>query len=217
MGASGAPLPGAGRIMLAVAGGGTQPSTASPGGTPLQQPTTEEDPVSKPDDDTRRPAEAADNDRRETESERSDRNWNDLLQELRVLQAGTQILTAFLLAIAFQPRFTELNTFQLGLYLTLVSVSILTTVLSLLPVSAHRILFRHLVKTATVRIGDRMLKAVLVGVSLTMIGTAMLVFDFVIGHEAGIIAAVVITVITVVLGLLLPLLVRRVMSRQEQD
>lgn len=155
--------------------------------------------------------------RRETESERSDRNWVDLLQELRVLQAGTQILTAFLLAIAFQPRFTELDSFQLGLYLTLVSVSILTTVLSLLPVSAHRILFRHLVKEATVRIGDRMLKAVLIGVSLTMIGTAMLIFDFVLGHTAGLIAAGVITVITVALGLVLPLIVRQLMSRRVED
>lgn len=153
--------------------------------------------------------------RRETESERSDRNWADLLQELRVLQAGTQILTAFLLAIAFQPRFTELDPFQLGLYLTLVSVSILTTVVSLLPVSAHRILFQHLVKEATVRIGDRMLKAVLVGVSLTMIGTAMLIFDFVLGHTAGLIAAGAITVITLALGLILPLIVRQVMSRRD--
>lgn len=155
--------------------------------------------------------------RRETESERSDRNWADLLQELRVLQAGTQILTAFLLAIAFQPRFTELDSFQLGLYLTLVSVSILTTVLSLLPVSAHRILFRHLVKETTVRIGDRMLRAVLVGVSLTMIGTAMLIFDFVLGHTAGLIAATVVTVITLSLGLILPLIVRQVMSRRDAD
>lgn len=155
--------------------------------------------------------------RRETESERSDRNWADLLQELRVLQAGTQILTAFLLAIAFQPRFTELDPFQLGLYLTLVSVSILTTVLSLLPVSAHRILFRHLVKETTVRIGDRMLKAVLVGVSLTMIGTAMLIFDFVLGHTAGLVAAGVISVITLALGLVLPLIVRQMMSRRDQQ
>lgn len=155
--------------------------------------------------------------RRETESERSDRNWADLLQELRVLQAGTQILTAFLLTIAFQQRFTELDDFQLGLYLALVSVSILTTVLSLLPVSLHRILFQHLVKETTVLIGDRMLRVVLVGVSLTMIGTAMLIFDFVLGHEAGLIAAVVVTVITVALGLVLPLIVRSVISRQDPD
>jgi hypothetical protein len=155
--------------------------------------------------------------RNETESERWDRNWADVLQELRVLQAGTQILTAFLLAIAFQPRFTDLDDFQLVLYLALVSVSIITTVLSLLPVSAHRIMFRHLAKEATVRIGDRMLRAVLVGVSLSMIGTAMLIFDFVLGREAGILAAGTITVIVIALGVLLPLVVRNAVSRLESD
>lgn len=153
--------------------------------------------------------------RDETELERSDRNWADVLQELRVLQAGAQILTAFLLAIAFQPRFTELDDFQLVLYLTLVSVSITTTVLSLLPVSAHRILFRHLVKSATVKIGHWMIRAVLIGVSLSMIGTAMLIFDFVVGREAGILAAAAVAAIVVLLGLVAPLLVRTTMSRRE--
>ena len=31
--------------------------------------------------------------RRETEIERLDRNWNNLLQELRVVQTGVQLLT----------------------------------------------------------------------------------------------------------------------------
>lgn len=155
--------------------------------------------------------------RRETESERLDRNWADVLQELRVVQAGTQILTAFLLAIAFQPRFTELDEFQLILYLTLVSVSIVTTVLSLLPVSTHRIMFGHLAKKATVKIGDRMLRAVLVGVSLSMIGTAMLIFDFVISREAGLIAAGAVTVIVVAFGFLIPLAVRKTVSRLDAE
>ena len=43
--------------------------------------------------------------RDESLNEKMDRNWNDILQELRVTQTGTQILTGFLLAIAFQPRF----------------------------------------------------------------------------------------------------------------
>lgn len=156
-------------------------------------------------------------DRRETESERLDRNWGDVLQELRVLQAGTQILTAFLLAIAFQPRFTDLDEFQLVLYLALVSVSITTTVLSLLPVSAHRIMFRHLVKEATVQIGDRMLRAVVVGVSLSMVGTAMLVFDFVVGRQAGIIAASAVAIIVVALGFLVPLVVRNAVAKRESE
>ena len=166
----------------------------------------------------RQPGTAPDrDDRNETEGERLDRNWSDVLQELRVVQAGTQILTAFLLAIAFQPRFTDLDSFQLVLYLALVSVSIVTTVLSLLPVSAHRIMFQHLLKEATVHIGDRMLRAVLVGVSLSMIGTAMLIFDFVISREAGIVAAVAVTLIVLAFGFVVPVRMRRAMSRFDTD
>ena len=38
----------------------------------------------------------------EDAGERLDRQWNELLQELRLAQTGTQILFAFLLTIAFQ-------------------------------------------------------------------------------------------------------------------
>ena len=49
----------------------------------------------------------ADDGRDESPNERLDRNWNEMLQELRVTQTGTQILTGFLLAIAFQPISTS--------------------------------------------------------------------------------------------------------------
>ncbi|MGH8838771.1 MAG: DUF6328 family protein, partial [Jiangellaceae bacterium] len=39
--------------------------------------------------------------RDESEAEGLDRHWQELLQELRVAQAGAQILFAFLLTIAF--------------------------------------------------------------------------------------------------------------------
>lgn len=159
---------------------------------------------------------AGGNGRDETDEERSDRNWIDLLQELRVLQAGTQILTAFLLAIAFQPRFTELDEFQRILYLALVSASILTTVLCLLPVSLHRVLFRQRLKSFTVSIGHAMVRAVIFGVSVATIGTAMLIFDFVVGRTAGLIAAGILAVILIVFGLILPLIVRHV-STPAQD
>ncbi|MCP2030874.1 hypothetical protein L1277_000938 [Okibacterium sp. HSC-33S16] len=159
----------------------------------------------------------ADNDRQETESERSDRNWIDLLQELRVLQAGTQILTAFLLAIAFQPRFTDLDEFQRTLYLALVSVSILTTILSLLPVSLHRLLFRRRLKSSTVAIGDAMVRAVVLGVSLGTVGTAMLIFDFVVGRVAGLLAAGILALVLLAFGVFLPLIVRRRSSPDPQS
>lgn len=68
-----------------------------------------------------------DDGRDESQNERSDRNWNEMLQETRITQTGTQILSGFLLTIAFQPRFATLSTFQHGVYLALVIVATLTT------------------------------------------------------------------------------------------
>jgi Family of unknown function (DUF6328) len=47
--------------------------------------------------------------RQETETERLDRNWASLLQELRVVQTGVQLLTGFLLTLPFQQRFDILD------------------------------------------------------------------------------------------------------------
>jgi hypothetical protein len=46
--------------------------------------------------------------RGETPLQRLDRAYAELLQEIRVAQTGVQILLAFLLTIAFTPRFPQL-------------------------------------------------------------------------------------------------------------
>ena len=55
-------------------------------------------------------------DRGESEHQRIDRNYDELLQELRVAQAGVQILFAFLLSIAFQRRFGSISSTQRVIY-----------------------------------------------------------------------------------------------------
>ena len=62
--------------------------------------------------------------RSETETERLDRNWLSLLQELRVVQTGVQLLTGFLLTLPFQPRFDGLNATMRAVYLTTVGCSV---------------------------------------------------------------------------------------------
>ncbi|MFC6355159.1 DUF6328 family protein [Luethyella okanaganae] len=151
--------------------------------------------------------------RAESASSRADRNWNDILQEVRVTQAGTQILTGFLLAIAFQPRFALLDAYQHVLYLCLVVVAVSTTALSLLPVSLHRLLFHRQVKSATVRFGDLVLRFVLVGVALTLSGTIMLIFDVAVSRLAGLVAGATAAALAVVLGVVVPLLVRAASHR----
>ena len=143
--------------------------------------------------------------RRETPSERSDRNWVDILQELRVTQTGTQILTGFLLTLAFQPRFADLNNFQLVTYLVLVCLAAATTVLGLAPVSLHRALFGRREKVRVVMIGDRILRGTLVAVALLVIGVVFFIFDVVVGNVAAIVAAAITLAFVVACWLLVPL------------
>ena len=146
--------------------------------------------------------------RDETENERLDRNWNEMLQELRVIQTGTQILTGFLLAAVFQSRFEELDDYQRIVYLCLVVTSILTTVSGLTPVSLHRALFRQRKKAQVVRVTDRILQFTMLGVALTLAGTGMLIFDFVLGRAGGIVVGVAILLVVVGLWIVVPRVVR---------
>lgn len=143
--------------------------------------------------------------RDETESQRMDRNWNELLQELRVTQTGTQILTGFLLTLAFQPKFQDLDPFQVGVYLTLVALAALSTALGLGPVSLHRTLFRKRAKRQMVTLADRLIQAILLCVGLLITGVVLLLFDVVAGRTAGIAAATVTAVLLLAIWLVLPL------------
>ena len=99
------------------------------------------------------------------------------------------MLTAFLLAIAFQPRFEGLASYQQRIYVVLVVVSVLTTALGLAPVSLHRSLFRRRAKRVVVGVGHLVLRLVLLGVGLVLTGTVLLVVDVVLGLTAGLAAA----------------------------
>jgi len=132
----------------------------------------------------------------ETERERVNRNWNELLQELRVTQTGTQVFTGFLLTIPFQQRFADLTPVQLGIYLVLLAFSVLATILAIAPVSLHRALFRRGAKPAIIRSANLLLIAALAAVGLTLTGTAVLVFDVVVSLDAAIAAGVVTFILT---------------------
>ena len=147
--------------------------------------------------------------RDETEGERLDRNWNELLQELRVTQTGTQVFTGFLLTIPFQQRFSDLTPVQLLIYLVLVGFSVLATVLAIAPVSLHRALFRQGAKTRIVHTANLLLILALGAVALTLTGTTLLIFDVVVGHPAGIVAGTVTLAVTALVWMALPAMTRR--------
>jgi hypothetical protein len=144
--------------------------------------------------------------RDESLNERMDRNWNEILQELRVTQTGTQIFTGFLLTIAFQARFGELTTFQVRVYLTLVITAVLTTALGLAPVNLHRGLFRRGAKMTIVQTAHIIMRVTLAGVAVMLIGTVLLIFDLVVDRTAALVAAGATLLVVIILAVLPPIL-----------
>lgn len=121
------------------------------------------------------------NGRNESTEERLDRNWADLMQELRVMQTGAQILTAFLITLPFQARFNELDDLQRDFYLFLLICSVLLSALILAPVAVHRHLFGQHVKVTTVRQGHRIVKLALLGVGLLISACVVFIVQFLLG------------------------------------
>jgi hypothetical protein len=154
--------------------------------------------------------------RDESLNEKMDRNWNDILQELRVTQTGTQILTGFLLAIAFQPKFDTLSDFQRDIYLFLVLAAVTTTALGLAPVNLHRALFRKHIKFITVQTAHLLLRMALVGVAVVSAGTVLLIFDVVVGRTAGYLASAAVVLLIIAIAVLPPILRNRTNSVPDQ-
>ena len=116
------------------------------------------------------------------------RNWNELLQELRVTETGVQILTGFLLTVPFSQRFEDLTPFQHDLYLTVLAGSVLTTALVVAPVAFHRVLFRRRARRWLVEAANVCARLGLTMMAITISGVLFLVFDVVAGDAAGLIA-----------------------------
>lgn len=155
--------------------------------------------------------------RDETPNQRADRNWEELLQELRVMQTGTQILTGFLLAVAFQPRFTDMDDLQRDLYIVLVGLAAVATILALAPVGLHRALFGQRRKPELVRVAARIVKVDLVVIGALTVGVTTLIVDFTVGRTAGVIALVAALLFVAAVWLALPRMLRRAFNARREE
>ena len=147
--------------------------------------------------------------RQETPNQRYDRNWNELLQEFRVFQTGTQILAAFLLTLPFQQRFTQLETFDVVVYLILIMIAAAVTLLALAPVAIHRMLFRKRAKKELVNVASRILLTCLAGASILFPGIVLFIFDFLLHPPAGAIAGGVVFVLVILIWIVIPVTIQR--------
>jgi hypothetical protein len=149
-------------------------------------------------------------DRDESQDERLDRNWDELLQELRITQTGLQLLSGFLLTLPFTQVFAGLDDTQKALYLSLVVVAGIAVGLNMTPVMLHRRVFGQHVKERVVAVGHVVSQVVIAGVAVLVIGTATLIFSVVASWTAGLLVAVG---LAVVLGVLLGVMPQRIEPR----
>jgi hypothetical protein len=126
--------------------------------------------------------------RNETQLERCDRNLVELLQEVRVVQTGVQVLFAFLLTAPLAPRFPTLTEFQKLTYFATLLAAGGAAVLLIAPTAYHRILFRLGDKEHLVTVANRFTLVGLTCVALSMIGALLLVTDLLFDDTAVVVA-----------------------------
>ncbi|MEV7142721.1 DUF6328 family protein [Streptomyces tauricus] len=147
--------------------------------------------------------------RDETRLERADRNFNELLQELRVTQTGVQILFAFLLTLAFTPRFPSLDNVQRTTYVVTLLLSVLAAALFTAPAALHRRLFQQGAKPQVVNASSRLAQAGLAVLALALAGSVLLVVDVAVDRTEGIVAGATTLLLCVGLWEVLPYLLKR--------
>ncbi|WP_329048428.1 DUF6328 family protein [Amycolatopsis sp. NBC_01488] len=104
--------------------------------------------------------------RRETPTQRLDRNYAEILQEVRVAQTGVQLLLAFLLTVAFTPRFATLTDFERRVYVSSLVLGAAATALLIAPAAFHRLVFQRRLKRQLVQASSRF---ALFGLTLLML------------------------------------------------
>lgn len=160
--------------------------------------------------------EGPDAERDESEAEREDRKYDDLLQELRVIQTSAQLTAGFLLTLPFQQRFSELSTAQERFYLVLVVLAALVIAVVLSPVAIHRQLAGLRVKGLLVEAAHTLVQIALMLLSLLAAGIVTFVFDVVVDRTAALVVGGALLVVLAGLMLVLPrvLLARRTSGGQ---
>jgi hypothetical protein len=121
----------------------------------------------------------------ESEDDRLNRNLDQLLQELRIVLPGVQVLFAFLLAVPFSSRFGKVDSFERDIYFAALLLSAVAVALLMAPSMQHRILFRHAQKRYLISSASLMTIAGMTALALATVLSLVLVAHFLFGSAAA--------------------------------
>jgi hypothetical protein len=127
----------------------------------------------------------------ESEKERVDRELIELLNELRVILPGVQVLFAFLLTVPFSNGYSRISGLQRDVYFIALLCAAVATILLIAPSTYHRILFRRGEKRQLLEAGNRFTISGTVFLAMSMCASIYLITDVLYQVSTAVTVAVV--------------------------
>jgi Family of unknown function (DUF6328) len=144
----------------------------------------------------------------ESKSERLNRELMELLQELRVVIPGVQVLLAFLLTAPFQQRFANLPGSMRNAYFAAIACATLATAFLIAPSAHHRLRWRTGEKEPLVRIGNQMAIIGTVFLAAAIVLALYVITDVLFTTNLAVLTAIAAVVVFAGLWYVVPLLWR---------
>jgi len=146
-----------------------------------------------------------------------DRRFVELLQELRVVQTGIQILFAYLLTLPFSNRFGEVSPGQKVIYVLVLAATATASAFLIAPVSYHRLTRSTVDKHRIVGVAGRLAQAGLLMLLLAVGGSVYLVMDIVLSNGWARAITGVLAALYIGLWYVLPVWARLAQTRLKAD
>ncbi len=141
----------------------------------------------------------------ENEHERRVRELAELLQELRVVLPGVQVLLAFLLTVPFSARFESVSQLQQVVFFGTLVCTAVSTGLLMAPSAHHRLLWRQQAREHRLQMANRLTIAGIVLLIPGIVGAMFVISDMLFGSVAAATTTATISLFLVYVWFVMPL------------
>jgi hypothetical protein len=141
----------------------------------------------------------------ESEQQRLNRELIELLNELRVVLPGVQVLFAFLLTIPFSRGFPKLDRLDRDVYFAALLAAVASSILLIAPSAYHRILFHQGDKKYLIETSTRMAVIGTFALAVSICCAVFVLADFVFGGVAALAVSALVMIMSVTFWFVLPL------------
>ena len=141
----------------------------------------------------------------EDEQERRARELIELLQELRVVLPGVQVLFAFLLTVPFSARFGEVSPLQQAVFFGTLVCTAISAALLIAPSAHHRILWRQQAREHRLRVANQLAIAGMLLLVPGMLGAIFVITDLLFGLTAAAAGTALITAFFIYVWFVIPM------------